>query len=127
PELVAEALAVGRVMEVRRAKPHSSGSSAGGPEPQGIAPPDLSDRQAPEEAPVPPRPALLAPLPAPARRPAIPTDMLRQLYARAQGRCEDCGRRDVIVPDHVVPFSDRPVHILEDMRMRCQACHSLRH
>lgn len=63
----------------------------------------------------------------PAKRQAVPVQVLRALLARASGRCERCGATDELDVHHETPVSEGGTNNLESLRLWCKACHSLDH
>jgi len=65
-------------------------------------------------------------------RPAIPAEMRRQVWRKAQGRCEftssqgrRCNSQRTLEIDHIIPWSHNPEHDLKNLRLLCRA-HNLR-
>lgn len=61
-----------------------------------------------------------------ARRP-VPVAVLRELFARAGHRCEDCGDTGPLEVHHKQPVSDGGGNELESLGLRCRACHRFEH
>jgi len=62
-------------------------------------------------------------------RTAVPHSTLRALFVRARGRCEvpGCGGHGFLQVHHRKPWSEGGTNALEDLELRCAACHSLGH
>lgn len=60
-------------------------------------------------------------------RTAIPSPVLRQLQARASGRCEICGARGRLHVHHRIPICEGGTNDLETLMLVCWPCHHGEH
>ena len=60
------------------------------------------------------------------RRPAIPHEVSRAVYARDGRRCVECGSRNDLTLDHIQPYSKGGPDTVENLRVMCRPCNSKR-
>jgi hypothetical protein len=71
-----------------------------------LPPPEIKSEIAVPVAPVPVDPSRLpTPSPAPSRREAIPRIVQREVWQRDGDKCVECGTKEKLCFDHIVPFS----------------------
>ncbi|MEK6789855.1 MAG: HNH endonuclease signature motif containing protein [Pseudomonadota bacterium] len=58
----------------------------------------------------------------PARREAIPRVVQREVWQRDGGRCVDCGTREKLCFDHIVPFSRGGSNTIRNLQLLCERC-----
>lgn len=56
------------------------------------------------------------------RRSAIPERVRNEVWRRDQGRCVDCGGRDRLELDHIIPWSKRGSDTARNLELRCERC-----
>jgi hypothetical protein len=56
-------------------------------------------------------------------RKALPTALRRQLWERADSRCEVCGAGGKLETHHILPVRDGGGDTLENMQVLCHTCH----
>lgn len=83
----------------------------------------LSENRADASTPVPvdasSMPAVSAPKP---RREAIPRAVQREVWQRDGGRCVECGTRERLCFDHIVPFSRGGANTVRNLQLLCEPC-----
>lgn len=57
----------------------------------------------------------------PTREP-IPERVRHEVWRRDQGRCVDCGRRDRLEFDHIIPVSQGGSNTVRNIELRCESC-----
>jgi hypothetical protein len=57
-----------------------------------------------------------------ARRPGIPESVRHEVWRRDQGRCVDCGSRENLEFDHIIPFSKGGSNTARNLELRCEQC-----
>jgi len=62
------------------------------------------------------------PLEAGFRREYIPARVRNEVWRRAQGRCEECGRRERLELDHIVPVSKGGSNTWRNLQLLCERC-----
>jgi hypothetical protein len=55
-------------------------------------------------------------------RKAIPTGVRREVWNRDGGKCVDCGSRENLEYDHVIPLSKGGSNTARNITLRCEAC-----
>jgi hypothetical protein len=55
-------------------------------------------------------------------REAIPQRVRHEVWRRDQGRCVDCGSRERLEFDHIVPVSKGGSNTARNIELRCEAC-----
>jgi hypothetical protein len=58
----------------------------------------------------------------PARRQPIPQSVRHEVWRRDQGRCVDCGARERLEFDHIVPVSKGGSNTARNIELRCESC-----
>lgn len=56
------------------------------------------------------------------RRKAIRTSVRHEVWRRDQGRCVDCGSRENLELDHIVPLSKGGSNTARNIELRCESC-----
>jgi len=56
------------------------------------------------------------------RRQAIPERVRHEVWRRDQGRCVDCGSRERLEYDHIVPVSRGGSNTARNIELRCEPC-----
>jgi 5-methylcytosine-specific restriction endonuclease McrA len=56
------------------------------------------------------------------RREAIPPAVRREVWQRDQGRCVDCGSRERLEYDHIIPVSKGGSNTARNIELRCEPC-----
>lgn len=64
-------------------------------------------------------PSVEAPKP---RREAIPRAVQREVWQRDGGRCVECGTKEKLCFDHIVPFSRGGSNTVRNLQLLCEAC-----
>lgn len=59
---------------------------------------------------------------APLRRQAIPERVRHEVWRRDRGRCVDCGTRERLEFDHIVPVSRGGSNTARNIELRCESC-----
>lgn len=62
------------------------------------------------------------PRPAPGRRATIPQDVRVAVAARDRGVCGECGAREQLQFDHLIPWSKGGADTVENLRLLCGSC-----
>lgn len=85
--------------------------------------PEVAPQPVEREAPV---PADVASMPRakqlPARREAIPRAVQREVWQRDGGQCVECGTREKLCFDHIVPFSRGGSNAVRNLQLLCERC-----
>ncbi len=85
--------------------------------------PEVNSQPAEPQAPV---PVDVSRMPAvkeqPARREAIPRVVQREVWQRDGGRCVECGTREKLCFDHIVPFSRGGSNTVRNLQLLCERC-----
>jgi 5-methylcytosine-specific restriction endonuclease McrA len=55
-------------------------------------------------------------------REPIPEHVRAEVWRRDQGRCVDCGSREQLEFDHVVPWSEGGSNTARNIELRCESC-----
>jgi hypothetical protein len=55
-------------------------------------------------------------------REAIPEGVRHEVWRRDQGRCVDCGSRERLEYDHIIPISRGGSNTARNIELRCEAC-----
>jgi HNH endonuclease len=55
-------------------------------------------------------------------REAIPERVRHEVWRRDQGRCVDCGSRERLEFDHIIPISKGGSNTARNIELRCEAC-----
>jgi hypothetical protein len=58
----------------------------------------------------------------PARREAIPRAVQREVWQRDAGHCVDCGTKEKLCFDHIVPFSRGGSNTVRNIQLLCERC-----
>lgn len=56
------------------------------------------------------------------RREAIPRVVQREVWQRDGGRCVDCGTKEKLCFDHIVPFSRGGSNTVRNLQLLCESC-----
>jgi hypothetical protein len=56
------------------------------------------------------------------RREAIPRAVQREVWQRDGGRCVDCGTKEKLCFDHIVPFSRGGSNTVRNLQLLCEPC-----
>jgi hypothetical protein len=56
------------------------------------------------------------------RREAISAAVRREVWNRDNGRCVDCGSRDRLEYDHIIPISKGGSNTVRNLELRCESC-----
>jgi hypothetical protein len=56
-----------------------------------------------------------------ARR-SIPSEVKREVWRRDEGRCVDCGSRERLEFDHIIPVSRGGANTVRNIELRCERC-----
>ena len=57
-----------------------------------------------------------------ARRAPIPESVRHEVWRRDQGMCVDCGSRENLEFDHIIPFSKGGSNTARNLELRCETC-----
>jgi HNH endonuclease len=60
--------------------------------------------------------------PEPRKREPIPEDVQRLVFRRDEGRCQQCGSKELLQFDHVIPFSMSGSNEPENLQLLCSRC-----
>lgn len=60
--------------------------------------------------------------PAPARRESIPERTRHEVWRRDQARCVECGSRERLEFDHIIPLSRGGSSTARNLELRCERC-----
>lgn len=55
-------------------------------------------------------------------RQPIPESVRHEVWRRDQGRCVDCGSREALEFDHIIPVSKGGSNTARNLELRCEAC-----
>lgn len=55
-------------------------------------------------------------------REPIPEHVRNEVWRRDQGRCVDCGSRERLEFDHIVPWSEGGSNTARNVELRCEPC-----
>ena len=58
----------------------------------------------------------------PKRREAIPRLVQREVWQRDGGRCVECGTKEKLCFDHIVPFSRGGSNAIRNLQLLCESC-----
>ena len=58
------------------------------------------------------------------RREPISESVRHEVWRRDQGRCVDCGSREQLEFDHIVPVSKGGSNTARNIELRCEACNA---
>jgi 5-methylcytosine-specific restriction endonuclease McrA len=67
-------------------------------------------------------PTSTAPPPSKPRREPIPERVRHEVWRRDQGTCVDCGSRDRLEFDHIIPVSRGGANTARNLELRCERC-----
>lgn len=56
------------------------------------------------------------------RREAIPRAVQREVWQRDGGRCVECGTKEKLCFDHIVPFSRGGSNSVRNLQLLCELC-----
>jgi 5-methylcytosine-specific restriction endonuclease McrA len=56
------------------------------------------------------------------RRASIPEAIRHEVWRRDQGRCVDCGSRERLEFDHIIPVSQGGSSTPRNLELRCETC-----
>lgn len=56
------------------------------------------------------------------RRPYIPKAIRRAVYDRDNGQCKQCGSRDNLQYDHIIPYRDSGPSTVDNLQLLCKTC-----
>lgn len=56
------------------------------------------------------------------RREPIPESVRHEVWRRDQGRCVDCGSRENLEFDHIIPVSKGGSNTARNLELRCETC-----
>jgi hypothetical protein len=56
------------------------------------------------------------------RRESIPESVRHEVWRRDQGRCVDCGSRERLEFDHIIPVSQGGSNTARNIELRCETC-----
>jgi hypothetical protein len=54
--------------------------------------------------------------------PPIPKSVMREVWQRDNGQCVECGRRENLEFDHIIPFSRGGSSTARNLQLLCEAC-----
>jgi 5-methylcytosine-specific restriction endonuclease McrA len=63
---------------------------------------------------------------APRPREPIPEQVRHEVWRRDQGRCVDCGSRERLEFDHIVPWSEGGSNTARNIELRCETCNRIK-
>jgi len=85
--------------------------------------PDIKSQPAEQEAPI---PVDVSRMPVvknqPVRREAIPRAVQREIWQRDGGHCVECGTKERLCFDHIVPFSRGGSNTVRNLQLLCERC-----
>jgi 5-methylcytosine-specific restriction endonuclease McrA len=55
-------------------------------------------------------------------REPIPEHVKNEVWRRDQGRCVDCGSREKLEFDHIIPVSEGGSNTARNIELRCESC-----
>lgn len=55
-------------------------------------------------------------------REPIPESVRHEVWRRDQGRCVDCGTRERLEFDHIIPWSEGGSNTVRNLELRCEGC-----
>jgi hypothetical protein len=85
--------------------------------------PEIRSEPPAVSAPVPIEPSNMPPLPQQTpRREAIPRAIQREVWQRDGGRCVECGTREKLCFDHIIPFSRGGSNTVRNVQLMCEQC-----
>lgn len=67
-------------------------------------------------------PSMPTPKPPAPRREAIPRSVQREVWQRDAGLCVECGTRQLLCFDHIVPFSLGGSNTVRNLQLLCEPC-----
>jgi len=62
------------------------------------------------------------PRPPHAHEQPIPERVRNEVWRRDEGRCVDCGSRERLEFDHIIPYSKGGSNTARNLELRCEAC-----
>ena len=57
----------------------------------------------------------------------IPTAVKREVWRRDNGRCAECGSRERLEYDHIIPFSKGGSNTVRNVELLCEKCNRSKH
>ena len=85
--------------------------------------PEINSQPAEPQSPVIVDTALMPPAKEqPQRREAIPRAVQREVWQRDGGRCVECGTKEKLCFDHIVPFSRGGSNTIRNLQLLCERC-----
>ena len=57
----------------------------------------------------------------------IPTQVNREVWRRDEGRCVECGSKELLEYDHIIPFSKGGSNTARNIQLLCEKCNRKKH